>query len=169
MVSIDQLLYLLPVVALSISLIYYGMNLRNASETRKIQLYWQVLGSIGTREFLTHYFVIIYDQEYESYEEWVEKYGPRTNREAYVSYYYVTRIYQCLAHLVREDVLPLEILAEQIRPRAIITLWETIQPVVRHHREHTNPKAFDDLEYLHNEMKALLVRRVADEDAMTVH
>ena len=95
----------------------------------------------------------------------MEKYGPRTNREAYISYYYVTRIYQNLGVLVRDQILPLETLAEQIRPRAIITMWEKIQPVVLHHRENTNPKAFDALEFLYYEMKALLALRVEEENA----
>jgi hypothetical protein len=39
-----------------------------------------------------------------------------------------------------------------------------IQPVVPHHRVHTNPKAFDAFEFLYDEMKALLAQRVADEN-----
>ena len=104
----------------------------------------------------------MYDHDYESYEEWLEKYGPRTNREAYVSYYYVTRIYQNLAHLVRDGVLSVETLAEQERPRAIVSLWEKIQPVVLYHREHLNPNAFDALEYLYDEMKSLLDMRLSE-------
>lgn len=125
----------------------------------------QVFGNLGTREFLKYYIEMIHDQEYKSYEEWLEKCGPMTNPEAYVYYYYVTGMFQNLAHPVRENVLTVETLAKQEHPRAIISLWEKIQPVVLYHREHLNPNAYDDLEYLHDEMKSLLEQRFADANA----
>jgi hypothetical protein len=161
MITLEQVLYILPLIGLTRSLLYYGMILRNSNktqqialETRQLQLYMQVLGKLGTREFIKHYIEIMYDHDYRSYEEWRDKYGPRTNPEAYISYYYVTGMYQNLAHLVRDNVLSIETLAEQDRPRAIISLWEKIQPVVLYHREHFNPNAYDALEHLHDEMKS---------------
>ena len=103
---------------------------------------------------------IMYHQDFKDYEEWREKYGPSTNPDAYVDYYQVTSTYQSLGYLVQNKALDLEVLSKHIRPRGIILLWEKIEPIVKVHRERLNPTAYDSFEYLANELRTILERRV---------
>ena len=132
-----------------------------ALETRQIQFCWQALERIHNKEFLTRTIEIMYHQDFEDYEEWREKYGPSTNPDAYANYYHVTSTFQGLGYLVQNKVLDLEALSKHIRPRSIILLWEKIEPIVKVHRETLNPTAYDSFEYLANELRTLLERRMA--------
>ena len=130
-------------------------------ETRQTQLQLNILAQTRTMNFLMRYMQIVYGQEYNTYEEWIEKYGPRINPEAYTTYVYVTGMYQNLGVLLKRNILNTEEIAEQIRPMSFITLWKKIQPIVKHHRETTNPTAYEPFEYLANEMRILLETRKA--------
>ena len=44
-------------------------------ETREVQLQLNLLTQIRTMEFLKRYMHLVYDQEYDTYQEWIEKYG----------------------------------------------------------------------------------------------
>jgi hypothetical protein len=128
-------------------------------ETREVQLQLNLLTQIRTMEFLKRYMHLVYDQEYDTYQEWIEKYGPRSNRESYSSYVYVTGMYQNIGLLLKKKILSPEDIAEQIRPMSFITLWKKIEPIVNHHRNTTNPSAYEPFEYLANEMISILNSR----------
>jgi len=128
-------------------------------ETRQTQLQMNILAQTRTMNFLTRIWQVIYLQEFNTYEEWIEKYGPRTNPEAYTTYVYVTGMYQNLGILLKRNILSIEEIAEQIRPMSFITLWKKIEPIVEHHRRTLNPEAYVPFEYLANEMRTLLERR----------
>lgn len=130
-------------------------------ETRQVQFCWQALERVHDKEFMRRMLEIMYHQDFKDYEEWREKYGPSTNPDAYVDYYQVTSTFQGLGYLVQNKVLDLEALSKHIRPRSIIFLWDKIEPIVRVHRETLNPTAYDSFEYLANEYRTLLERRVA--------
>ena len=133
-----------------------------AHETRQVQFCWQALERVHNPEFHRRTIEIMYHQDFRDYEEWREKYGPSTNPDAYVDFYNVTSTNQALGYLVQNKVLDLEALSKHIRPRGFIALWEKIEPIVKFHRETFNPTAFDSFEYLANECRTLLERRMAE-------
>ncbi|MHA2428991.1 MAG: DUF4760 domain-containing protein [Candidatus Hermodarchaeia archaeon] len=130
-------------------------------ETRQTQLQLNILAQTRTTNFISRYMQLVYGQEYNTYEEWIEKYGPRTDPESYTTYVYVTGMYQNLGVLLKRKLLSAEEIAEQIRPMSFITLWEKIAPIVKHHRETVNPTAYEPFEYLANNMRMLLERKKA--------
>jgi hypothetical protein len=161
---------------------YYVLSVRNAQktreltlkaqeqvlETRQVQFCWQALERVHNKEFMRRTIEIMYHMDFKDYEEWREKYGPSTNPDAYVDYYQVTSTHQGLGYLVQNGVLDPEALSKHIRPRAIISLWEKIEPIVKVHRERLNPTAFDSFEYLADEMRALLDQRMTQASTHTV-
>jgi hypothetical protein len=130
-------------------------------ETRQVQFCWQALERVHNKEFMRRVIEIMYHMDFKDYEEWLEKYGPITNPDAYVDYYQVTSTNQGLGYLVQNGVIEPEALSKYIRPRGIISLWEKIEPIVKVHRERYNSTAYDSFEYLANEMRALLDQRMA--------
>jgi len=130
-------------------------------ETRQTQLQLNILAQTRTMNFLMRYMQLVYGQEFNTYDEWIGKYGPRADPESYTTYVYVTGMYQNLGVLLKNNILSTEEIAEQIRPMSFITLWKKIDPIVKHHRETTNPAAYEPFEYLVNEMRSLLERRKA--------
>jgi hypothetical protein len=130
-------------------------------ETRQTQLQLDILAQTRTMDFLSRYMDFVYGQEFNTYEEWIEKYGPRINPAAYATYVYITGMYQNLGYLVKRNVLSAEEIAEQIRPMSFITLWNKIEPIVKRHRETSNPRAYDCFEYLVTEMNRILEQNKA--------
>jgi hypothetical protein len=131
-------------------------------ETRQLQLYMRVLEDNRTKEFQMQWIDVAYHQEFEDYEEWREKYGPRTNPEAYANFFHVTNWFQGIGYLVKTGVLDVEVVSEYIRPRSVVYLWEKVAPIVKVHRETTNPCACDSFEYLVREVEKLLERRIEE-------
>jgi len=175
MVTVETISIVFTGISISLAAFYYISTLRNAQrtrelslkaqeralETRQIQFCWQALERVHNKEFAKRMLEIMYRQDFKDYEEWREKYGPSTNPDAYADYYQVTSTFQGLGYLVQTKVLDLEVLSKHIRPRSIILLWEKVEPIVKVHRERLNPTAFDSFEYLANELRTLLERRMA--------
>jgi len=180
-ITYQMVLSTLQTVGLLVGIIYYITIMRNAQKTREltlqsqelsrkaqeqefeirqIQFSWQALERVHNKEFMRRTIEIMYHQDFKDYEEWREKYGPSTNPDAYVDYYQVTSTYQGIGYLVQRKVLDLEVLSEHIRPRSVILLWEKVEPIVKAQRETLNPAAYDSLEYLANEFRVLLERRM---------
>jgi hypothetical protein len=55
-----------------------------------------------------------------------------------------------------------EVVSEYIRPRSVVFLWERVAPIVKVHRETTNPRACESFEYLVREIEEMLERRIEE-------
>jgi len=131
-----------------------------AFETRQIQFCWNALERVSGKDFMRRMVDVMYYQDYSDYEDWREKYGPSTNPDAYVDWFHVTTTFQGLGYLVQNKVLDLETLSQFVRPRGVVSLWDSIKPINDVHRERSNPAAYDSFEYLANELRTLLEQRM---------
>jgi hypothetical protein len=159
---LQSISYMAGALGVCVAAIYYMMtlktqqtNIKTTLETRQMQLYMQALQETRTKEFLRDWIELTYYQDFNDYEDWRAKYGPRVNPDAYAAWVHVTQLYQGIGFLVKSKVLDSETLSNYIQPRSFIFLWEKIQPIVKFHREKLNPKAYDSFEFLVNEMKKL--------------
>ena len=133
-------------------------------ESMQTQLQMQILDKTRTMEYVKHAVEFAYNQNFQDYDEWIEKFGPRTNPEAYMQYIHITELIQNLGLLVKRNVIDADTLSRQLRPRSIIYAWEKIEPIVKYHRENINPAAYEEFEYLANEMRTLLEGRKAQSE-----
>lgn len=131
-----------------------------ASETRQMQFGWNALERVFDKDFMRRMIDVMYHQDFSDYEDWREKYGPSTNPDAYVDWLNVTSTFQSLGYLVQSKVLDIETLSRFVHPRGVIFLWERVEPITKIHRERYNPNAYESFEYLANEMRSLLERRM---------
>ena len=168
-ITYQMVLGTLQTVGLLVGIFYYIMTIRANQknqeltlETRQLQLYMKVLEDNRTQEFQKQWTDVAYHQEFKDYEEWREKYGPRTNPEAYANFFHVTNWFQGIGYLVRTGVLDVEVVSEYIRPMSVIFLWEKVSPIVKVHRETTNPRALDSFEYLARVTEEMLERRIEE-------
>ncbi len=159
----------LQTVSILVGVYYYittiRTNQRNQEltlETRQLQLYMKVLEDNRTKEFQMQWIDVAYHQEFKDYEEWREKYGPKTNPDAYANFFHVTNWFQGIGYLVKTGVLDVEVVSEYIRPRSVVFLWEKVAPIVKVHRETTNPGACESFEYLVHEIEKMLERRIEE-------
>jgi hypothetical protein len=168
-VTFQTIFQFLQTVSILVGVYYYittiRTNQRNQEltlETRQLQLYMKVLEDNRTKEFQMQWIDVAYNQEFKDYEEWREKYGPKTNPEAYANFFHVTNWFQGIGYLVKTGVLDVKVVSEYIRPRSVVFLWEKVEPIVKVHRETTNPGACESFEYLVHEIEKMLERRIEE-------
>ncbi|MFC1803065.1 hypothetical protein ACFL0D_03755 [Thermoproteota archaeon] len=96
MITVEQIIYVLPVLALTASILYYTMNLRNANktqqmqlETRQVQMFMTISGTRGSPEFQKLIYRVTFLDDWKDLEDYYERYGPENNLDAYSEHAYV--------------------------------------------------------------------------------
>ena len=130
-----------------------GLLLRNREltlESRQIGLYMEFTKIIqGT---IDDYTDVMYNQEWTDFGDYLRKYGPTTNPEAFNKFIKVADVFHSLGALVADGVFEIESVYER-SGFTIIPAWEKIGPVIQGMRSlSNNPAIFPQFEYLYNEL-----------------
>jgi len=108
MITLEQILYIIPIVALAASITYYAMVIRNQNKTRQTQLFMNLYQVYRNKEFRTIYNKLIFEMKWNSYEDYWEKYGPETNPESFNEQSTVTAFFEGVGYLVKMGELSVE-------------------------------------------------------------
>ena len=74
MTSFDQVVLVVPMLALAASITYYAMILRNQNKTLQTQLFLQFYNKLTDKQFYEE-FKETRDQKWSDYDDYIEKYG----------------------------------------------------------------------------------------------
>jgi hypothetical protein len=169
MVSVETVSIVFTGLSISLAAFYYISTIRNAQrtrelalkaqeqalETRQLQLYTTAFQHTLNREFMLAYVDVIYNQEWEDYEDFMRKYGPESNPEAYASVVQVIELFQMIGLFVEQNALDIEIVNRHCG-KVVVRVWEKVEPFVREFRIWTdNPMHWHSFEYLYHEMKKI--------------
>lgn len=160
MVSVETISIVFTGLSISLAAFYYIMTLRYNRrnqelqlETRQLQLYTTVFQPGQTREWLDSLIDVLYNQEWQDYDDFRRKYGPESNPEAYVGMIQVIEMFTMIGLYVEQEALDLDIVIKH-NGRFALRLWEIVEPFVKEHRMRTgNPMHWHSFEYLVEEMK----------------
>jgi hypothetical protein len=90
MVSIEQILYIVPILALTASILYYAIILRNANktqqmqlETRQVQMFMIISNTRSSPEFQKLIYRVTFVDEWDDLQDYFNRYGPEKNLDAY--------------------------------------------------------------------------------------
>ena len=119
-------------------------------ETRRIGLYMEFTKII--QQSTGDYTDILYNQEWEDFEDYMRKYGPSSNPEAFVKFIKIADIFQSLGSFVDDGIFDIKAVYER-SGFTIIAAWEKMAPIIRGIRKHSkNPVIFPQYENLYNEL-----------------
>jgi hypothetical protein len=121
-------------------------NMRTTLETRQAQFFMQIYTIFHQTEFFENFTDII-GWKWEDYDDFMEKYGPRTNPKAF------DRLGSIGAFFEGIGVLSL---VGQLMSRHIIMFWEKIAPISLEMRRRLKMPVDVWLEYLYNEIKPMM-------------
>jgi hypothetical protein len=100
---------LLTAATVSIAAIYYTLSLRYTRrnqelnlETRQIGLYMEFTKLVQL--FVDDYTDVLYNQEWDSFEEFMERYGPKVNPEEFNKFLRVADFYQSVGAFIQDGV-----------------------------------------------------------------
>ncbi len=165
MASFEFLAIILTGLGFTASMFYYASILRNANktrelqlqaqeqatETRKIAVYNNYVDKITTKDYITSYLNLMYNQEWDSFDDWWEKYGAK-NPSAYNDFIYVMWWFQNIGMLFDQGVIEIEMLYFD-RGFALIRMWKRLEEIVKGYRDQIdNQYAFYHVELLYHEL-----------------
>lgn len=139
-----------------VALTYYSLQLRNQNRTRQAQLFMQLYDRFHDKEFMKKFVDINDLWEWRDYDDFLKKYGPETNLEAYSSWASVGNFYEGMGVLVKRKLIDVN-LVDDLMSGFILRFWDKIEPIIKEFRERENwPQAYEWIEYLYNEIKVII-------------
>jgi hypothetical protein len=154
MVDATFLLNLVETVGILIGVTIGIIEIRNIRETRRYETANQFLQYASSIQTMDAWISFLNNRDFSSYEEWSEKYGPRTNPKAARYLYNQWFYFNALGKHVKRGYIELDEALTYISPIQIIPVWEKSKPIFEEWRKRYNhPTMFDDFEYLYNRTK----------------
>jgi len=159
-VTFQTVFQFLQTVGILVGVFYYVMTIRTNQrnqqlqlETRQLQLYNSAFQPVHNKEWMLAFLDVLYNLEFEDYEDFMSKYSPGSNLEAYSSVILTIELFQRIGLFVEEKALDIDIVTRHMGNTAL-RLWERVEPFVIGHREKTgDPFHWRSFEYLAQELK----------------
>jgi hypothetical protein len=108
-----------------------------------------------TMEYARAFIAVERMEDWNTLEEFENKYGIHTNPEAFAQTLYMRNLFNSAGLLLKEGVNP-DLLFQLYAPGAVISIWEKQLPHVELVRERFNyPELYSGFEYLYNEAKKM--------------
>jgi hypothetical protein len=144
---------LVTMTGVFVGVIFGLRQINDIVKSRHTNLFVDLYDHLNSQEFQKMYNQIIYVYKWDSYDDWLEKYGPDTNIEAWSSFVSVGSFFDGIGVLVSRKLIDLE-LVDDLMSSSIIWLWEKMEPVVLERRKRRNrPQLWEFVEYLYKEVK----------------
>ena len=160
MVSIEQILYIVPILALTASILYYAIILRNANktqtmqlETRQVQIFMNNISGVrSSPEFQKLIYKVTFLDEWKDLEDYFNRYGPEKNLDAYSEHLFVWQLYDTIGFLVNKGVIDLSFIDDLFK-ESLLAAWRKFESVIIMNREKVNqPNLWNQFEYLAEEI-----------------
>lgn len=152
MINIQTISVSLAALSILIAATYYTLTVRNQNRTRQAQLFMQIYGVFRTEEFQDN-FTEILSWKWNDYDDFLEKYGPTTNPNAWRSLGSVAGYFEGIGLMVNKKLIDIS-LVENLMSTHIIFFWEKIRPLSADMRRRLNRPQLDVWkEYLYDEIK----------------
>lgn len=112
------------------------------------------------RAFLAQWTEKMYQWEWSDFDDFLEKYGPSSNVDAFASYLSTCAFFEGIGLLVKNKLIELE-LVEELMHSPICMMWEKTEDVTKGFRElYGSSDYWEWYEYLYNELQKLHDKRL---------
>lgn len=151
--TLPIILQIIQTVSLSVGIFYYLTIMRSNSKARQRELIHQKFQSLSL-DYTRSYWEIVTWTDWETVEEFNEKYGMPNNPESQAKFVYIMRQYSMAGILLKENMANADLIYQLYPAQAVIRLWEQFEPVILDVREKRNsPTHLEDFEFLYMEAK----------------
>jgi hypothetical protein len=151
MASFEFTAVILSILGLSVSITYYANVLLNANKTRRAQLMMQAYNRLDTQE-RRRAFLNFAQWEFNTFEEWLEKYGPEKNPEATEDFINLLLYFEGLGALAHSGFLDIELVARLIGG-GFLRFWSRFEPIKEQLSEYFHyPRLWAETHYLYEKI-----------------
>ena len=163
-ITLPIVLQIIQTIGILVGIIYYITIMENSRrnqqlqlETRQAQLFAQIHSWWRSRDAVKAYGRMRFKYQWKDLQDYMEKYGPAADPEAYADGMTLGAFFEGLGVLVKKDLIDIE-LVEDLFSQRIIWFWEyVLQSSIQELRKNMNdPTQFVHIEYLYHEMKKRL-------------
>ena len=156
--EIQTAYYMVAATGVLIAAVYYVLNMRVTLQTRQAQLFMPIYSTYHSDEYMKAYSEIM-RWKWENYDDYINKYGPESNPEAYIMYRKVFGFFEGVGVLVRRRLIDPS-LVDDLMSGAIVQYWERFESILLERRRRLNwPQVGEQIEYLYNEVKPIAERQ----------
>jgi hypothetical protein len=159
--TLDTVLQIIPALSVSIAAIYYAFNIRHQKKTRQAQLFMQLYSQFNTSEFNKATDEIFFSWDWTDYDDFMRKYGPETNMDAWSFWGSVFEYFHGVSVLVEQRLIDAHLVYE-LMSGPILRYWEKVEPIFKERRKHLSfPDAIDSVDHLAQEMILIRDKKLA--------
>lgn len=158
MIDLQSVSVAITAISVSVAATYYILairstqrNMRTTLETRQAQFFMQIYTIFHQTEFFENFTEII-GWKWKDYDDFMEKYGPRSNQKAFDKLGSIGAFFEGIGVLVHRGLIDASLVG-QLMSRHIIMFWEKISPISLEMRRRLQMPVDVWLEYLYNEIK----------------
>jgi len=121
-------------------------------EMRQAQFFMQIFEQFHEPEFYNKLADFL-TWDWKDYGDYMKKYGPEKNPEAWHSSGSVAAFFEGIGVLIYQNLIDVELVGE-LMSRHVIRFWEKMEPISKEMRRRLNLSRVDEkIEYLYDEMK----------------
>ena len=152
-ITLPILLQIVQTVGILVGIVYYITIMRNTAKARQRELIHQKLQSLNL-DYTRAFWELATWNDWETVEEFNEKYGMPNNPEAKATFSYVMRQYSMTGTLLKENMANADLIFQLYPAQAVIGIWEEFEAVILDVRKKLNsPTHLDGFEFLYREAK----------------
>lgn len=121
-------------------------------ETRRAQLFMGLYEKYRERDFRLLWNQLMFQWEWEDYDDWRQKYGSQANPKAWSINSSMMGFFEGIGVLLKYDLIDIDLVHDLVGNLAI-RFWERNKPIVVGQRKQSGIKMWKDYEYLYNLLK----------------
>jgi len=160
MVDIQTLLTYLTLISVPIGIFYYIMTLNNTRknqqmqlETRQAQLFMNIYNQFIRKEFSEDWLMVTFHREWDSIEDFREKYGTDTNPKASAQLISVLAFFEGIGVLLKRNLINIT-MVDDLMSSYVLQTWGKYGPMMKEISETRNrPELWEHVNYLYNEIQ----------------
>jgi len=152
MIDIQTVSIVIASASVVAGVVYYSLQLRHQTKSRKTDAFWRVHQSFNSKEFLEATFKV-WNLQFEDYDDFLKKYGPPfAESSVAVALCIVGNLYEGAGELLYRGLTDYKTVSNF--PTTM--MWEKMKPIAEGARKQYNfPSLWNKFEYLHNESKKM--------------
>jgi hypothetical protein len=149
MITLEQVLYIVPILALSASITYYAITIRNQNKTRQAQLFMQTFYQ-DRQDFAHSYSKLRWVYNWNDFDDFWEKYGAETNLDEWEKILSFWGYFESVGILVKDKLLTVDYVDKAIGGFVLFT-WQKYRSIVLEARNRwKSPTLLESFEYLYD-------------------
>ena len=152
-ITFQTIFQFLQAISIMVGIAYYLLILRNAEKSRRTQQSLQLINRVQDTKFWDNFTHVAYVQEFKTYEEWRDNYGPSSNPKASSAMFSTAQVFVSAGILLELGIVDPDTLYKYVPNIAVVVTWRRIKPWVISTRErYKNPSWMESFEYLYNDV-----------------